>query len=138
MNLDTKTIISFFKFGLVGGLGTLTNLAFFYVMVDNTHSLHHQVAVVIGFLIAVTQNYILNSIWTFKKKSDNSEATSQLNLKNLLKYTAINGIGLLLNMGIVEVVLYLFTLPLYAIAQAVGIGGAFVFNFLFSKMFVFK
>ena len=52
------------KFGLVGGSGYLINLAVFAVLTE-TLGVHHVVAAVGAFCVAVTNNFLLNRHWTF-------------------------------------------------------------------------
>ena len=52
------------KFGLVGGSGYLINLAVFAVLTGNL-GLHHAVAAIGAFCVAVTNNFLWNRHWTF-------------------------------------------------------------------------
>ena len=53
----------FFKFGLVGGLGTVINLVIFALL--TFAGVNYMISSVIAFIIAATSNYILNSIYVF-------------------------------------------------------------------------
>ena len=53
----------FFKFGLVGGLGTVINLVIFALL--SFAGVNYMISSVIAFIIAPTSNYILNSIYVF-------------------------------------------------------------------------
>ena len=52
------------KFGLVGGSGYLINLAVFALLAGNL-DVHHIVAAVGAFCVAVTNNFLWNRHWTF-------------------------------------------------------------------------
>ena len=52
------------KFGIVGGSGYLINLAVFAVLTGNL-GVHHTIAAVGAFCVAVTSNFLWNRYWTF-------------------------------------------------------------------------
>ena len=52
------------KFGLVGGSGYLINLAVFAVLSGNL-GVHHSIAAIGAFAVAVTSNFFWNRHWTF-------------------------------------------------------------------------
>jgi dolichol-phosphate mannosyltransferase len=57
----------FIKFAITGGLGAVTNLLIFFTLADKFNL--PEIPVSIGcFLIAATQNYVINHKWSFKKK----------------------------------------------------------------------
>ena len=58
------TWLQLLKFGLVGGSGYLINLAVFAVLSGNL-GVHHTVAAVGAFCVAVTSNFLFNRHWTF-------------------------------------------------------------------------
>ena len=64
-----------FRFGLVGGFSTLVYAAVYWPMA--TYVVHPLIAVVLGFLVAVTVGYFLHSRWSFKGhgKSERSPET---------------------------------------------------------------
>jgi dolichol-phosphate mannosyltransferase len=53
------------KFCVVGATGYLVNLAVFYALV-RWAGVHYIPAAVLSFLVAVTNNYTWNRIWTFR------------------------------------------------------------------------
>src|SRR3982074_1912263 len=52
------------KFCTVGGTGYAVNLAVYSVLVNA--GLHYNVAAACSFLVAVTNNYLWNRLWTFR------------------------------------------------------------------------
>jgi putative flippase GtrA len=65
----------FVKFAVVGGTGTLVNLAVFQLLVftyeratGGSAGLFNQIAVGIAFCVAVTSNFLLNRFWTFRHR----------------------------------------------------------------------
>lgn len=71
------------KFAFVGGLGSVTNLAVFYVL--SNFSIHYMLNSCICFLIAVSQNYFLNALFTFQSK--------ELSLVQYISYVFANIFG---------------------------------------------
>ncbi len=53
-----------FKFCVVGASGFVVNLAVYSVLV-HVVGLHYLIAAVFSFLVAVTNNYTWNRVWTF-------------------------------------------------------------------------
>ena len=53
------------KFTVVGGVGFVVNLAVYRTLVHRGVEFH--VAAVCSFLVAVTSNYTLNRLWTFRE-----------------------------------------------------------------------
>ena len=119
----------FIKFAIVGTLGSITNLAVFFVL--SIFGFYYMLNACVCFFVAVTQNYILNNFFTFKEK--------KLNLKQYLLYINANIFGLCVNLSVLFVFRN-FILEQYAdiFSQAIGIFAAFIINFLLSKYFVFK
>ena len=53
------------KFCLVGASGYVVNLLVYVALLDGAN-LHYRVAATGSFLVAVTNNYLLNRLWTFR------------------------------------------------------------------------
>ena len=56
------------KFGLVGGLGYLLNLAVFALLARGL-GVHYAAAAVAAFCVAVTNNFLWNRHWTFERRA---------------------------------------------------------------------
>jgi putative flippase GtrA len=122
------------KFGVTGGLGTITNLAIFYVLADRLHFLPQAVSV-LCFIVAGTQNYFINSAWTFNRKdSDNERPT----FRKWILFMSSSLVGLFVNITVLTLLLRFFSFPLQTIPQMIGILSGMMFNFLLSKYVVFK
>jgi putative flippase GtrA len=124
---------SFFKFAFVGFLGTITNLSIFYIFVD-IFGLWANVFAVIGFLIAGAQNYTLHHKWTFREIMGGEK----LSFYGWIKFNMTTLVGLAINLLVLNLILYFFTVPYKVIAQGCGVAFGTVFNYLGSKHFVFK
>ena len=121
------------KFLTVGLLGTLTNLILFYIFVDRWDFSALPVSTII-FLISSIQNYYLNHIWTFSDRTVNQP----VGLSSYVKYLFIALAGLGINLFLLWGILFLFTPPLKVMAQAFGIAGGTIINFMGSKYWIFR
>jgi len=132
-NTGDTAIDQFIKFGMTGGLGTVTNLLLFFIFVDRIGL--PEIPVSIGcFIIAGTQNYVINHKWTFL----NSTEDSVVSVKKWLVFLSVSLLGLLVNIIVMQFVIMHSDLPYKVIAQACGIAAGMAINFTFSKFFVFK
>jgi dolichol-phosphate mannosyltransferase len=123
----------FIKFFITGGLGTVTNLIVFFLCADLLNL--PEIPVSIGcFLVSVTQNYIINHLWSFKTHT----AGRGLSVKRWGIFVVSSLLGLAVNIAVMKLVLLFWVLPFKFIAQALGISAGMVINFLFSKYAVFR
>lgn len=118
------------KFGGVGALGSVTNIAIFSSL--TFLDVNYNISSVIAFLVAVTQNYQLNKKWTFK---DHNTKTR----KKFPKYLFLNFIGFLINLTVLNLVIMEFgdAKIMQIMGQMVGIATAMGFNFLGSYLIIF-
>jgi dolichol-phosphate mannosyltransferase len=123
----------FFKFAVTGGLGTITNLVIFFLFAD-VFRLSEIPVSIFCFLIAASQNYIINHKWSFRQNMMNKV----LSLKRWLQFIAGSLVGLVVNIVVMKILLTAFVLPFKFIAQACGIAAGMMINFGFSKFVVFK
>ncbi|WP_430391377.1 GtrA family protein [Dyella sp. 20L07] len=121
----------FFTFAGVGGLGTVTNLVLFALLVDFLHGPAVPAAILCN-LVAATQNYFLNHFWTFRDA--NSGRASRL-LHGWGKFLVGSLVGLAINLLVLRVFLGFF--PFATVAQFLGIVAALGVNFYIAKRFVF-
>jgi dolichol-phosphate mannosyltransferase len=126
-------IDQFVKFAVTGGLGTITNLIIFFFCVDKA-GLPEIPASAGCFLIAGTQNYIINCKWSFAEKS----ANMHLSIKQWLLFLCASLLGLAVNISVMTFVIANFSLPYKFIAQACGIAAGMIINFTLSKLFVWR
>jgi putative flippase GtrA len=132
-SMGDTLVDQFVKFGMTGGLGTITNLILFFIFVDKLGML--EIPVSIGcFIIAGTQNYTINHKWTFL----NATGHSRLSIKKWLTFLTASLVGLLVNIIVMQLIIYNFDLLYKFIAQACGIATGMLVNFTFSKLLVFR
>ena len=119
------------KFGSVGALGTVTNLAIYSSLVFL--DVNYNLASACAFMVAVTQNFLLNKRWTFK---DHDEHVKY----RFAKYFALNFLSFLLNLAILNLVIHFFGTDkmVQIAAQILGIAGAMMTNFAGSHILIFK
>ena len=136
-----KTLAEFIKFCLIGGFGMLVDLTFVYLAMQIfmifgmiPKMFQFRIARVIGFVFAVTANFLLNRKFTFSRAEEGNI------YRQYLSFFVVSLIGFTVN-WFVSVYLYehiAFFNAHYLIAAFVGILGGTIINFMGSKLFVFK
>jgi putative flippase GtrA len=116
------------KFGLVGASGYLINLAVFSVLSDS-FGLHHLLAAVGAFCVALANNFLWNRHWTFEPGDGHPGFQAMRFLAVSLGALAINLVALELLISGTS----LGDLP----AQAIAVALAMPFNFLGNKLWTF-
>ncbi len=125
-----NVITEFFKFALVGLIGTVINLLILYFLTE-FFGIYYLFSAVVAFIVAASNNFILNKIWTFKEKIRDKI------LSKYVKFFSISITALLVNLFF----LYIFTEFLgiyYMISQIIAIGIALIINFLGNKIWTFS
>jgi putative flippase GtrA len=116
------------KFGIVGGSGYLINLAVFSVLATS-FGVHHAVAAIGAFCVAVTSNFLWNRYWTFGP--GDSSAGFQA-----VRFFAVSTASLGLNLIVLEALVAAGGMGDLG-AQAVAVAVAMPFNFLGNKLWTF-
>jgi dolichol-phosphate mannosyltransferase len=121
------------RFCLVGVAGTLVNLTVFTLGVEWIGA-GPNVAATLAFAVAVTQNFALNRIWTFRR------AASALvrHAGAWVKYVLVNLLGLGINLVVLNTVLLIWGAGRGIVGQALGIVAGMASNFAMSRHFVFR
>jgi putative flippase GtrA len=117
-----------FKFGLVGGSGYLINLAVFAVLSGNL-GVHHAIAAVGAFCVAVSSNFFWNRHWTFR--AGHGHAGFQA-----ARFFAVSVGALLINLVVLEALIAGAEMGDLS-AQAIAVAVAMPFNFLGNKLWTF-
>lgn len=121
--------VQLLKFAIVGGSGYLVNLAVFFVLTEPA-GLHHLIAAVGAFCVAVANNFVWNRYWTFEP-GDGHPAPQAA------RFFTVSVAALLINLVVLEALIQgtsLGGLP----AQAIAVGVAMPFNFLGNKLWTFS
>ena len=117
------------RFATVGGSGYAINLASFTFFV-HVANLDFRVAATLAFLIAVTNNFVLNRRWTFRVTEGRAHFQA-------LRFLTVSVVAFLLNLAVLEALvtgLGVAEVP----AQALAIIAATPLSFLGNKLWTFR
>jgi len=118
------------KFGVVGGSGYIVNIAVFAAL-TGLADLHHISAAVGAFLVAVTNNFAWNRVWTFKEQVADTPPAHQG-----ARFLVVSLVGLGVNLAVLEALVSgagVAELPSQALAVAI----AMPVNFIGNKLWTF-
>ena len=115
------------KFGLVGVSGYLINLGVFALLTGNL-GVHHLIAAVGAFCVAVSSNFFWNRHWTFAAGQGHAGFQAA-------RFFAVSVAALIVNLVVLEALVgaSMGELP----AQAIAVAVAMPFNFLGNKLWTF-
>lgn len=116
------------KYLLVGGTCTALDFLILYLLV-NTFSVNYVLSSVISFSLAVLLNYYLCTLWIFKVRKVSNV------YKEILFYSLISIVGLLLNSGLIWFLTETFTLQ-FLLSKVLATPIVLVWNFLGRKYFL--
>jgi putative flippase GtrA len=116
------------KFGLVGGSGYLVNLGVFAYLSSNL-GIHHLIAAVGAFVVAVSSNFFWNRHWTFA--AGHGHAGFQA-----ARFFAVSVAALVINLFVLEALVGGTSMGDLS-AQAIAVAVAMPFNFLGNKLWTF-
>jgi dolichol-phosphate mannosyltransferase len=128
--MKKETVMQFFRFAIVGVINTLINLAVLYILTDFL-KIYYLISAVFAFLVAVTNSFILNKIWTFKENMRDKTTTKYS------KFFIISILALLINLAILYLLTSIFHIY-YLISQIIAIGISLWINFFGNKLWTFK
>jgi putative flippase GtrA len=118
------------RFGMVGLLGTVVNFIAYYFLVIG---ININIAAILSFFVAVVSNYILNHKFTFRIENLNRP----LSLKCFFQYLSGNILGLIINLTVLNSLIYIYGINFHIKAQIIGIMLGSIFNFIFVNNVVF-
>ena len=124
-----KNFKPFFRYSVVGVVGTFIDLASLYFFVEYLY-IAVIPASVLSFLLAVVNNFLLNKSWTFKNRSSNYR-------KLFIKFLIVSVIGLLLTVSSMYVLVHVIGIW-YMIAKALTSLIVLTWNFLGNKFWTFN
>ena len=120
--------IELLKFSVVGLSGYIVNLAV-YVALLKAAGLHYLPAAVCSFVVAVTNNYLWNRLWTFRSSRGHLYYQG-------MRFLVVSLAALGLNLAILRVLVGLGTDKI--LAQAVAIVLVTPFSFSANKLWSFR
>jgi putative flippase GtrA len=117
------------KFCIVGATGYGVNIAV-YALLLNWANLNYRLAATGSFLVAVTNNYVWNRLWTFRHQRGH---VAYQGLRFLIVSVIVYGANLALLTGLVEVVGFG-----KIVSQAIAVVLVTPLNFLGNKLWSFR
>lgn len=122
-----------FRFGIVGSVGSGINLLVYFVASENLH-LSVNMSAICAFCVAVSNNYVLNHLWTFKAENE----LNAVNFQQFIYYFVGNIQGLIINLVALNLVVIFAGINYRFWGQALGVMLGMLSNFFFAKKFVFN
>jgi dolichol-phosphate mannosyltransferase len=119
----------FVRFAAVGASGYVVNLGVFVVAI-HALSVHYRVAAVLGFLVAVTSNFLLNRHWTFAAHAGRRSHQAA-------RFLIVSVAAFLLGLVLLSVLVGGFGLP-SVLAQAISIVAATPLSFVANRRWTFR
>lgn len=116
------------KFGIVGASGYLINLAVFAALIDAL-DVHHLLAAVGAFCVAVSSNFLWNRHWTFEPGEGPAHFQAA-------RFFAVSLASLGLNLVVLQILVASGSVSDLT-AQAIAVAVAMPFNFLGNKLWTF-
>jgi putative flippase GtrA len=123
--------LQLFQFAVVGGSGYVINLVVF-ALLTSVGDVHHVLAAVAAFVVAVTNNFILNRVWTFRSQGALDDHAGF----QAARFLAVSVAGLAVNLFVLLILVDgvgVSELP----AQAVAVAVATPVNFIGNKLWTF-
>ena len=130
INNYKRVSFEFVKFGLVGVLNTGIHLLILYCLTEFL-GFYYVLASVIGFLVAVTNSFFINTFWTFKKDL-NSNAGFKYS-----KFFIISALAAFVNFSLLFVITEYFHVW-YIFSQLMATFFSLVINFMGNKFWTYK
>jgi len=134
---DTRTSVRFIskagRFYTVGASGLLVNYLVSLLFADAIINFWYIHATVIGIVISMSSNFILNKIWTFEDRNFEAKKT----FAQYGKFVGFSSLGALIQIGMVYVMVdnYQFAYPLALILAVITAASS---NFILNKKWTFK
>lgn len=119
----------FIKYIIIGSLTTGLDFLFLYVLVEHFH-LFYLASAIISIAVIFILSYSLNKYWTFCNQENK-------HFEQLTKYTLIHAIAWVINLVILTFLVEVFDMW-YILAKVFATGAIIVWNYVFTKNWVFK
>lgn len=116
------------KFSTVGATGYVVNLAVYTALLRGA-GWHYALAATVSFLVAVTNNYLWNRLWTFRDQRGHVAFQG-------LRFLAVAVVAYAANLGILSLLILLGVDKV--LAQAIAIVLVTPLNFVGNKLWSFR
>jgi dolichol-phosphate mannosyltransferase len=134
---DTRVSIRFVskagRFYTVGASGLLVNYLVSLLFADAIVNFWYIHATIIGIIVSMSSNFILNKIWTFEDRNFEAKKT----LAQYGKFVGFSSLGALIQIGMVYVLVDNYQV-LYPVALILAVIVAASSNFILNKKWTFK
>jgi len=134
---ETRTSIHFIskagRFYTVGASGLLVNYLVSLLLADPMINFWYIHATIIGIIISMSSNFILNKVWTFEDKNFETKKT----LMQYGKFLGFSSLGALIQLGMVYVLVDSYGF-VYSLALILAVITASFSNFILNKKWTFK
>jgi putative flippase GtrA len=120
--------VQLLKFGIVGGCGYAINLLVFERLAGS-FGVHHTLAAIGAFCVAVCSNFAWNRYWTFGPGSGSAGFQA-------LRFFTVSSLCLLINLAVLEAILSRTEVGQLS-AQAIAVAVVMPINFLANKAWTF-
>jgi len=134
---ETRTSVHFIskagRFFTVGLSGLFVNYLVSLLFVDAIMNFWYIHATLIGIIVSMSSNFILNKIWTFEDRNFEAKKT----LIQYTKFVGFSSLGALIQLGMVYVLVdnYQFVYPLALMLAVITAASS---NFILNKKWTFK
>ena len=118
------------RFGIVGGSGYVVNLIVFALLTELA-DFHHIPAAIGAFLVAVTNNFAWNRLWTFRAQAPGGHPAHQG-----MRFLIVSVVGLAVNLAVLEALISGLDVSEFP-AQAIAVAVAMPANFIGNKLWTF-
>ena len=130
MNSSWLTILlRFIRFGIVGASGMVVDFGVTWLCKEKLHW-NKYISNSLGFILAATNNYVWNRLWTF-------QSTSDAVAREYTLFFIIALIGLGLNNGIIYLLHERLHLNSY-LSKLIALGCVTIWNFVMNYVFTFR
>jgi dolichol-phosphate mannosyltransferase len=128
---EPRNWLQLFHFAVVGGSGYVVNLIVF-TLLNGGAGINHLLAAVGAFVVAVTNNFLLNRHWTFRHQgSKESHAGFQA-----ARFFTVSLVGLGVNLVVLALLVDGWGMPELP-SQAIAVAVATPVNFIGNKLWTF-
>jgi dolichol-phosphate mannosyltransferase len=129
--VQTEKLEEFLKFAMVGGSGVIVNMGCFFIL-TRWVGLKIEIASPIAIEISILTNFLLNNIWTFRKRNTKVGLASRI-----LRYHLVTGLAGLVNYGILLLLARVFGVH-DLIANLIGIVVGTFINFFLNSLWTWR
>lgn len=123
--------VQLIQFGLVGGVGFVINLGVF-ALCERGIGMPYLVAYAIAWLVAVTNNFLVNRRWTFNEHAKSSRIHFQA-----MRFVLVSAVAAALGAGLLALMVELGNVSKLP-AEAIAVLASTPLNFLGNKLWSFR